>query len=228
MKREEELEQMRLEQIRLEAERKEKKKQKEKERKERLKAEGKLLTPKQKLEQARAQAMLESLRAQGVELPEVGAKKPRPGTRIRPNKKNQQAANQAQSTEKDQDNELPESDKTEQEAAKDAAVDQTAPVEVEEKVKDSWDASSSEDESNETEEVTTTADKQQEPAAKSNSPEESDTDKSESEEESESSDDEDEHEDTRTDAEIKREKAIQRIQVGHQVKIFLSSKCSLE
>lgn len=79
--RQEELrEQARLEQLRLEQERKEKKKLKEKQRKERLKAEGKLLTTKQKQDRARAQAMIEALKAQGFDLPEVGEKKPRPGT----------------------------------------------------------------------------------------------------------------------------------------------------
>lgn len=78
--RQEELrEQARLEQLRLEQERKEKKKLKEKQRKERLKAEGKFLTTKQKQDRARAQAMIEALKAQGLELPDVGEKKPRPG-----------------------------------------------------------------------------------------------------------------------------------------------------
>lgn len=78
--RQEELrEQARLEQLRLEQERKEKKKLKEKLRKERLKAEGKFLTTKQKQDRARAQAMIEALKAQGFDLPEIGEKKPRPG-----------------------------------------------------------------------------------------------------------------------------------------------------
>lgn len=74
-------EEARLEQLRLEQERKEKKKLKEKQRKERLKAEGKFLTTKQKQDRARAQAMIEALKAQGLELPDVGEgeKKPRPG-----------------------------------------------------------------------------------------------------------------------------------------------------
>jgi translation initiation factor 5B len=68
----------------LEIERKERKKLKEKERKERLKAEGKLLTAKQKADRARAQGMLEALMAQGLEMPSAGEKKaPRPGTRVR-------------------------------------------------------------------------------------------------------------------------------------------------
>lgn len=84
--REEEAEKARLEALRLEQERKEKKKQKEKERKERLKAEGKLLTAKQKADRARAQAMIDHLKAQGLELPDAGERKRRPGTRIKPKK----------------------------------------------------------------------------------------------------------------------------------------------
>lgn len=79
MRLEEERERLRLEKLQKEQEKKEKKKLKEKQRKEKLKAEGKLLTNKQKQAQARAQAMLEALRAQGVEMPEVGESKPRPG-----------------------------------------------------------------------------------------------------------------------------------------------------
>jgi translation initiation factor 5B len=81
------LEAARLEAERLEQERKERKKKREKERKERLKAEGKLLTPKQRADRARAQAMLEAL---GVAPPPAGEKKFRPGTRIRPSKNKQQ------------------------------------------------------------------------------------------------------------------------------------------
>uniref|UniRef100_A0A6Q2YK56 Eukaryotic translation initiation factor 5B n=1 Tax=Esox lucius TaxID=8010 RepID=A0A6Q2YK56_ESOLU len=69
LRRMEELEAQRLEQERLEQERKEKKKQKEKERKERLKKEGKLLTKSQKEARARAEATLELLKAQGIEVP---------------------------------------------------------------------------------------------------------------------------------------------------------------
>lgn len=90
LKREEEVELARQEALRLEQERKEKKKQKEKERKERLKAEGKLLSAKQKADRARAQAMIESLKAQGLSLPNVGERRPRPGTRVKPSKMTKQ------------------------------------------------------------------------------------------------------------------------------------------
>uniref|UniRef100_A0A4W3GDH3 Eukaryotic translation initiation factor 5B n=1 Tax=Callorhinchus milii TaxID=7868 RepID=A0A4W3GDH3_CALMI len=69
IRRLEEMEAKRLEQEKLEQERKEKRKQKEKERKERLKKEGKLLTKTQKEAKARAEARLELLRAQGIEVP---------------------------------------------------------------------------------------------------------------------------------------------------------------
>lgn len=224
--REEEIERLRLEKVQLDAERKEKKKQREKERKERLKAEGKLLTSKQKLEQARAQAMLESLRAQGVELPEAGAKKSRPGTRVRPNKKNQQAANQMPSDERDE----PKLDETATQGEEKQEIDTAVePVVVEEKIKDSWDASSSEDESSEVAEpksATTAVKTQQNTSKKSaqstkqtapkkpSTPKQSESEASDdSDEESESESDDESEEDTKTDAEKKKEKAWERIMV---------------
>ncbi|XP_064874973.1 eukaryotic translation initiation factor 5B-like isoform X1 [Oncorhynchus nerka] len=93
LRRLEEQEAQRLEQERLEQERKEKKKQKEKERKERLKKEGKLLTKAQKEARARAEATLELLKAQGIEVPSkddsVPKKKPVYGDKRK--KKPQQA-----------------------------------------------------------------------------------------------------------------------------------------
>lgn len=207
---------MRLENIRLEAERKEKKKQREIERKARLKAEGKLLTAKQKHDQIRAQAMLESLRAQGVELPEVGEKRPRPGTRIRNKKKDQQIGQE------------------EDAAASEAAQAKSTPAETEikadetpeppkEVIKDSWDASSSEDESKEEQasvpkatDKPKSADKSK--ASKQESVEKSasdgDSDEEEDDSEEEESDESDDADKGKTDAEIKREKAWQRILVS--------------
>uniref|UniRef100_A0A8C7GPD8 Eukaryotic translation initiation factor 5B n=1 Tax=Oncorhynchus kisutch TaxID=8019 RepID=A0A8C7GPD8_ONCKI len=93
LRRLEEQEAQRLEQERLEQERKEKKKQKEKDRKERLKKEGKLLTKAQKEARARAEATLELLKAQGIEVPSkddsVPKKKPVYGDKRK--KKPQQA-----------------------------------------------------------------------------------------------------------------------------------------
>ncbi|XP_031631192.1 eukaryotic translation initiation factor 5B [Contarinia nasturtii] len=214
----EEVERLRLEKIRQEIERKEKKKQREKERKERLKAEGKLLTTKQKQDKARAEAMLESLRAQGVELPEAGAKKPRPGTRVRPNKKNQSATNQSTSDEKD---EQKESDET---TAQDENDDEQKPEEgaepnQEDNIKDSWDASSSEDESSEVAEpVEQTKPTGTGKSVASKQSKDDTSDDSESEDSDENDEDSDEDEGTdddepdhKNDAEVKKEKAWQRI-----------------
>merc|ERR1712096_539225 len=60
-----------------------------------LKAAGKLLTPAQKQAKLRAEAMLEAMRAQGVDVPAVGEKRPRPGTRKRMNQKNKQTGKEA-------------------------------------------------------------------------------------------------------------------------------------
>ncbi|KAG7207950.1 hypothetical protein KM043_009536 [Ampulex compressa] len=142
--RQEELrEQARLEQLRLEQERKERKKQKEKQRKERLKAEGKLLTTKQKQDRARAQAMIDALKAQGLDLPDVGEKKPRPGTRIRTNKMKQQVSIDEKDHEKSEDG-----DNTTERVEVQIVDQQLKDVEDkrENDVKDSWDAESSGDE----------------------------------------------------------------------------------
>uniref|UniRef100_A0A182JWJ8 Tr-type G domain-containing protein n=1 Tax=Anopheles christyi TaxID=43041 RepID=A0A182JWJ8_9DIPT len=140
LKLEEQAEQFRLEQLRLEQDKKEKKKQKEKERKERLKAEGKLLTAKQKQNRARAQAMLEALKAQGIGIPEAtGERRPKPGSRIRP-KKNQDAskevANSKESTPTAE--ELKVKEEEEEKAKK-------------KEVKESWDVTDSEEEEEEEE-----------------------------------------------------------------------------
>ena len=66
IRKEEEEEQRQLEEARKEQERKEREKQKKKERLARQKAEGKLLNAKQKQNQARSQAMIEALKAQGI------------------------------------------------------------------------------------------------------------------------------------------------------------------
>ncbi|GLV36103.1 eukaryotic translation initiation factor 5B [Carabus blaptoides fortunei] len=213
--REEEAEKQRQEQLRLEQERKEKKKQKEKERKDRLKAEGKLLTSKQKADRARAQAMIDALKAQGVELPDVGVKKPRLGTRVKPNKVKQQSSTEKEAT-------TPEI-KEEEKKIELQIIEQPQPEKSEEKspeddVKDAWDADSSEEEeiSEETEQSQsqvqqpeTKGDKKDEPTEEESSSEEEDDDDSEEDDDSDDSDgEEDDH---RTDAERRRDRAKARI-----------------
>ncbi|KAJ8676530.1 hypothetical protein QAD02_012317, partial [Eretmocerus hayati] len=151
---EEEREKARLEKLQREQEKKEKKKLKEKQRKEKLKQEGKLLTNKQKQAQARAQAMLEALKAQGLEMPEVGEKKPRPGTRQKPGKLKQQT-----STEEKEETPKPEEIKTEQVQVEitdqKEQVEEKKDEEEDDGVKDAWDAESSEEEEEEAEDDAT-------------------------------------------------------------------------
>ncbi|XP_065075609.1 eukaryotic translation initiation factor 5B [Ochlerotatus camptorhynchus] len=195
------------EQLRLEQEKKERKKQKEKERKERLKAEGKLLTAKQKLDRMRAQAMLEALKAQGVEIPEVGVeKKVRPGTRLRP-KKRDDASKEAESKE---------SSPTEEELKAEAQKVE----EPKDEVKESWDASDSEEEEPEEKKPDKPAKKedskpsQAAKRAKKEESEDDEDDESESEDddsEEESDSGSDSEEDTRPEAEKMRQRAMERI-----------------
>lgn len=209
-------EEHRLEQVRLDQEKKEKKKLKEKERKERLKSEGKLLTAKQKLDKARAQDMLESLKAQGIEIPEVGEKRPaRAGTRIRQKKKDQN-----QSENKD----LIEDKKSEviTEIIDEKAVAEEEVPEPIEDVKDAWDASSSsEDESEEKPDQVkkTEATTKKQKSEESSESESDDDDDSDSESESES---EDNH---RDDAEKRKQKVRERLE---QRKIDAEEKRSLD
>lgn len=161
------------------------------------------------MDKARAQAMLDSLRAQGVDVPEVGEKRPRPGTRIRPNKKKDQLQHS-------ESQEVQVKDEAEAATPADNAVEGTEKKEevpVVEKIKDSWDASSSsEDESEETK-------KEEEVPAKVESEESAED---ESEEDSDDNEDEDDSDsdaksrdgDNKTDAEAKREKAWERIMVS--------------
>lgn len=84
------------------------------------------LTAKQKEQKQRAEASLAALAAQGIQVPKAGEKRgPRPGTRIRPNKKK---------------HDVPSSDKADEnsvEVSKESSpVDENKP----EDVKESWDA----------------------------------------------------------------------------------------
>ncbi|XP_059820454.1 eukaryotic translation initiation factor 5B [Hypanus sabinus] len=106
LKRLEELEAKRLEQEKLEQERREKKKQKEKERRERLKKEGKLLSRSQKDAKARAEATLELLRAQGVDVPSKDSvPKKRPVYDTRKKKRQQENKEESKEENKEEDKE---------------------------------------------------------------------------------------------------------------------------
>ncbi|XP_017127411.1 eukaryotic translation initiation factor 5B [Drosophila elegans] len=181
---EDEREEARLEAVRLEAEKKEKKKQREAERKARLKAEGKLLTKKQKEDRARAQALLESLKAQGLEIPDPNDKRPtRPGTRIRPNKKKGPKEEVAEE----------EAKAAEAQAAAAAAAAAAAQKVEEEVVKESWDATDSEAEPEPEEESSQATnngkagDEEDEDTDEDNDDDEDDDDSDDSDEESDDS-----------------------------------------
>ncbi|XP_023309007.2 eukaryotic translation initiation factor 5B [Lucilia cuprina] len=198
IRQEEERERLRLEAIRLEAERKEKKKQKEAERKARLKAEGKLLTKKQKEDRARAQAMLEALKAQGLEIPDPTEKRPtRPGTRIRPKKKGPQANQQTEAEAKAAE----EAAKAAEEAAK--AAEEAEKKEV---VKESWDASDSEEEGNDDTSQATTTNNDEKSSNENPLPAEEDDDSEEND--SDSDDDSDSDSDSESESEDEKEEAI--------------------
>nr|XP_018899870.1 PREDICTED: eukaryotic translation initiation factor 5B [Bemisia tabaci] len=130
----EEAEKARQEQLRVEQERKEKKKQKEKERKERLKAEGKYLTPKQKADRARALALVEALKAQGLV---IGEKKPKSAhKKSDPHYNSHDKNTDAQAAQSEVEVKIVDVKKEESE-------------EKEDEIKDSWDMISSEEEEEE-------------------------------------------------------------------------------
>uniref|UniRef100_A0A182LRG0 Tr-type G domain-containing protein n=1 Tax=Anopheles culicifacies TaxID=139723 RepID=A0A182LRG0_9DIPT len=181
-KLEEQAEQFRLEQVRLEQEKKEKKKQKEKERKERLKAEGKLLTAKQKQNRARAQAMLEALKAQGLAMPEsTGERRPKPGARIRP-KKNQNANKDA-------------TESKETTPTADDLKAQEEPKVKEKEVKESWDVTDSEEEEEEEKKTAVELTQQQSVESKESRGSDDEGDEEDGDEDNDDSDNEDEEDD---------------------------------
>ncbi|KAG8190061.1 hypothetical protein JTE90_023033 [Oedothorax gibbosus] len=73
----EEAEKREQERLRQEQEKKERKKLKEKQKREKMRAEGKLLSKSQKQSRARLEATLEAFRQQGVDVPQIGEKRPR-------------------------------------------------------------------------------------------------------------------------------------------------------
>ncbi|CAK1551654.1 unnamed protein product [Leptosia nina] len=208
IKQDEERERQRLEAIRLEKERKDRKKLKEKERKERLKAEGKLLTPKQKAEKARAQAMLESLKAQGVE---IGSEKkpPRPGTRVKPAKLKTQVSQ-----------ETTPSTPVEEKKVEIEISDKQDPPKPEEKkesdsesVKDAWDAESSDDdESSKPETAAVPEPKKPAPVDEKSKEQEEESSEEEGSSDEDSSSEEDSDDDQMTDAQKKRELVLKRLE----------------
>jgi len=222
----EEGDKLREENARIEAEKKEKKKQKEKERKERLKAEGKLLTQKQKLDKARAASMLESYKALGIQVPDTTEKKTRPGTRDRSGKSKPQPKKEEEVAVV-----VPEVVAAVPEVVEPAEEksieepEEVVPEPEPEAIPDAWDADSEAEEDTSKKQPAKKAEplkkveaaakkveqvKKLEAAKKQESVEESESE-SESSEDGSSSEDESSEEDTRTEAEKLRERAMTRI-----------------
>jgi len=221
----EERERLRAEQKQKDEEKKALKKQREKERLAKLKAEGKLLTAKQKQEKARAEAMLAAMRAQGVDVPQIGEKvegqkrPPRAGTRIRPNKKKHGEVKEVtpEVEEPSSKEESPVTVEEEPKVVKEEVKDDWD-AESGDDVKDAWDAESDDEKSKKaevevkTEEKPTETEKvEEEPVAEESSDDESDESEDESEEESDE-ESEDESDEDATEAEKKRDAALARIQ----------------
>merc|ERR1712123_523263 len=182
--------------------------EREKIKKAELKAAGKLLTPAQKQAKLRAESMLEARRAQGVDVPTIGEKRTRPGTRKRPNKKNEQAEKESTPEESSVKESSPESEPKEEvpvEVKEEVVADSWDAVE---EVKDAWDAESDKEEEVKKEVAPLKVeDKIEQPLEEES---ESEDDESDEESEEESSSEEEEEEDSNI-TESKREKAIARI-----------------
>ncbi|CAO1363457.1 unnamed protein product [Diamesa serratosioi] len=232
----EDAEEARLERVKLEAEKKEKKKQKEKERKDRLKAEGKLLTTKQKADKARAEAMLAALKASGVEVPETTAeKRSRPGTRIRPSKSKKEEQKEAEEVVVEVPVVETPVPKVEEAPVEPEKVEEVPEV-VAEEIKDAWDVSDEEEEEEEEDEEETppaktskkqagnkkqvaVEDDEESGSEEDDSEDEDDDDEDDDDESGSDEDSEDsssEEEDHRTEAEKMRERAEVRIRNREQ------------
>merc|ERR1719427_1390008 len=203
--------QAKIEAKRKEEEKKAAKKEREKQKKAELKAAGKLLTPAQKQAKLRAEAMLEAMRAQGVDVPAVGEKRPRPGTRKRMNQKNKQTGKEASPEDDSLKEATPEEetkveDKVEEETKEEVVAESWDAVED---VKDAWDADSDKEVEADVKNPPI-EEKVEEPEVSEDDESDEDGSDEESEEES-SSEEEEEEEEDKTLAEKKRERAIARI-----------------
>merc|ERR1712240_459777 len=194
-----------------EEERKAAKKEREKQKKAELKAAGKLLTPAQKHAKQRAEEMLEAMRAQGVDVPAIGEKRPRPGTRKRPNK-NKQAEKETtpeDSSAKDSTPEVEVKEVPKEEVKEVVKAEVADSWDAEDDVKDAWDAESEEEAEKAPEKVEEVKAEPDEEDDEEEEESESEDEESDDDSEEESSSEEEEEDDTH--AESKRERAIARI-----------------
>merc|ERR1719341_380330 len=189
------------------------KKEKERLKKAELKAAGKLLTPAQKQAKARAEAMLEAMRAQGVDVPVPGEKRLRPGAK--PRKKQQKQAEEKEETPPVEEEKKVEEKPAEQEKTKEEPAD-SWDAEEEEDTKDARTAMSDKEE--EVKEEEPPAVKEEEKKEEEEEEEDDDDDEEEDSDEDEDSDDESDEDDSGEDseedlaeAEKKRKRAMERI-----------------
>eukprot|EP00092_Neocalanus_flemingeri_P030651 GFUD01033281.1.p1 GENE.GFUD01033281.1~~GFUD01033281.1.p1 ORF type:complete len:1168 (+),score=526.34 GFUD01033281.1:43-3546(+) len=202
--------QAKLEAKRKDEEKKAAKKEREKQKKAELKAAGKLLTPAQKQAKLRAEAMLEAMRAQGMDVPAVGEKRPRPGTRKRMNQKNNQAEKEPSPGEDTEKEATPEEEVRHEVKIEEEKKEVVADSWEAEEIKDSWDAVSDTEEKNKKDTKEDKVEEEEEKVEEEVS-EDDDESEEESEEESSSEEEEEEEEEDKTLAEKKRERAIVRI-----------------
>merc|ERR1719192_987844 len=131
----------------LEEEKKRLKKEREKLKKEELKKQGLLLSKAEREKKARAESMLAAMRAQGVDVPAIGEKRPKPGTRKRMNQKMRHHQPEPEAPKVDEEAKSASvevvSDKPKEEPKTEEAKEEIAESwDAEDEVKDAWDAES--------------------------------------------------------------------------------------
>ncbi|CAB3992362.1 eukaryotic translation initiation factor 5B [Paramuricea clavata] len=201
----EEAENLRLEKEQQEKERKERQRQKEKERKQRLKQEGKFLTPAQKQKKAQAEAQLQAMRAQGIEIPNRSGSDVKKPVRYGYKKKQKQFQDKSEDTTTDVQSEQTEDIATEaKDENKETAEnieDKAVAGDEEGDVKDTWEDQEESDGDN-----ATTETKQEARAEEVGEDEEEETSGDESGEESES----DEETESETDDESEEDESLSK------------------
>lgn len=209
-----------IEKKRKDEEKKAAKKEREKIKKAELKAAGKLLTPAQKAAKARADAMLEAMRAQGVDVPVVGEK------RLTLKEKAKRMKQNKSKHVEDSKETTPVEEVVTQPKVKEEEVPVKEEKDENDSVLDSWmDADSDNEESKpepvetqdtakippKTDVVEEEEDEEESEDEESESEEESSSEEEDDEEDEDEDEDEEDELDGRSLAEIKRERAIARI-----------------
>ena len=205
----------------LEEEKKRLKKEKEKLKKEELKKQGLLLSKAEREKKARAEAMLAAMRAQGVDVPAIGEKRPKPGTRKRMNQKMRHHQPEPEAPKVEEEVKSV-SDKVEEKPKEESKVedgkeDIADSWDAEDDVKDAWDADSDGEQDKKPAEEKPVV-KEETPVTEDNEEDEDDDEEENSEEESEDEDESEDESDEESSSEEEeektedtRERAIHRI-----------------